>query len=293
MRTVALTEHMPRGSDADLYPEEVEAGLNVASLWTQFGAYYEEASRLKRRFDDDDVERDEHGHGCEILIGFEIEWIRAPQSAELVRRVLGNGGWSFDFFVGSVHHVHGVPIDFDKEMYAEALKVCKRVEGEEEDDEEEALFSDYFDAQYEMLCTLQPKIVGHFDLIRLLSKQPDRVLQGWGSGRVFEKVVRNLRIVRQYGGLLELNSSALRKGLKEPYPRREICEVWMGLGGGFVMSDDSHGVAQIGTCYPQLLRWIKEVGLDELKYLTKDGGDEVVVRSISLGDLEKEPFWET
>jgi len=41
-----------------------------------------------------------------------------------------------------------------------------------------------------------------------------------------------------------------------------------------------------------LLRWIKEVGLDELKYLTKDGGDEVVVRSISLGDLEKEPFWE-
>jgi len=284
MRTLALTEHMPRGSDVDLYPEEVEAGLSVAGLWTQFGAYYEEASRLRRRFDADGKQGK---HGCEILLGFEIEWIRGPQSAELVRQVLRHADWNFDFFVGSVHHVHGVPIDFDAEMYAEALNMC---EGGEE---EEALFSDYFDAQYEMLCTLKPKVVGHFDLIRLLSKEPDRMLKGWGTGRVWEKVVRNLEMVRTYGGLLELNSSALRKGLREPYPRREICQVWRDMGGGFVMSDDSHGVGQVGTCYPQLLQWIRDVGLRELKYLTKNGGDEVFVGGISVVDLEKEPFWAT
>lgn len=108
-----------------------------------------------------------------------------------------------------------IPIDYDATFYAKAIQ---RSGGSEE-----KLYEDYFEQQYEMLHALKPKVVGHFDLIRLLSENPDRDLSEWKG--VWELVLRNLLEVVEYGGLLEINTSALRKGLKEPYPGRQICEV--------------------------------------------------------------------
>jgi histidinol-phosphatase (PHP family) len=90
---------------------------------------------------------------------------------------------------------------------------------------DEELFEDYFDAQFEMLTQLRPKVVGHFDLIRLFSDETNRDLDLRDWKGVWERAVRNLRLVVEYGGLVEVNSSALRKGLREPYPGRAVCEV--------------------------------------------------------------------
>lgn len=121
-----------------------------------------------------------------------------------------------DFFIGSVHHVHEIPIDYDKAFFARAVEAAGG--------SEERLYEDYFDSQLEMLQALTPVVVGHFDLIRLLSEEPNRDLKAWKKG-VWERIVRNLKVVVEQGGLLEINSAALRKGLKEPYPARSICEV--------------------------------------------------------------------
>lgn len=86
------------------------------------------------------------------------------------------------------------------------------------------LFEDYFDSQYEMLKALKPRVVGHFDVIRLWSDDKDVDLKEVG-GEVWRKVVRNLEVVKEQGGLLEVNSAALRKGMRDPYPGRAICEV--------------------------------------------------------------------
>jgi histidinol-phosphatase (PHP family) len=117
-----------------------------------------------------------------------------------------------DFFIGSVHHVHGVPIDFDRAMYEQAR--CEN---------DEALFGDYFDSMFAMLKDLRPPVVGHFDLIRLFSDLPNQDLKALNS--VWAKVVRNLKMINEQNGLLEINSSALRKGLHEPYPSRSVCKV--------------------------------------------------------------------
>lgn len=81
----------------------------------------------------------------------------------------------------------------------------------------------YYDQQFEMLTALRPRVVGHIDLIRLMSKEPERDIRTWP--KVWERIVRNLTLVKEYDGLLECNSSALRKGLAEPYPCRVIAEV--------------------------------------------------------------------
>ena len=120
-----------------------------------------------------------------------------------------------------MHHVHGIPIDYDAAFYNEARDVSGG--------SDEKLFEDYFDSQFEMLGVVRPKVVGHFDLIRLLSEEPDRDLRAWKG--VWEKVVRNLKVVVEQGGLLEVNSSALRKGLREPYPgRRFVRCLWRWVG---------------------------------------------------------------
>ena len=119
------------------------------------------------------------------------------------------------------------------------------------------------DEQLEMLQVVRPRVVGHFDLVRLFGteKGPWKELKG-----VWERVVRNLEFVRGYGGWLECNTSGLRKGLEEPYPKREIAEVWVGMGGRFTFSDDSHGIAQVGTNYERGLRYLEGVGVRMLTW---------------------------
>ena len=120
-----------------------------------------------------------------------------------------------DFFIGSVHHVHTVPIDHNPLLYSKAMQLSGGTEA--------GLFADYYDLQYEMLVALRPKVVGHFDLIKLLSAKPLKDPRKWE--KVWEKILRNLEFVVGYGGLIEVNTSGLRKGLGEPYPGRSICEV--------------------------------------------------------------------
>lgn len=147
-----------------------------------------------------------------IPIGFESEWIR-PSTLGLIREL--SSKHSFDFFLGSVHHVHTISIDFDKPTY---IRARTRAGGTDE-----ALFKDYFDSQFEMLQALQPPVVGHFDLIRLLSDEPDDEFKSHEA--VWEKIRRNLEYIASYGGILELNSAALRKGLAQPYPCKSVCKV--------------------------------------------------------------------
>lgn len=175
---------------------------DAASLAAVSDAFYEEALRLRAKY----------GDQIALPIAFESEWIR-PSSLQLIRTLQSK--FDFDMFVGSLHHVHTVPIDFSHAMYEDARK---RAGGTDE-----RLFEDYFDAQLDMLQALKPPVVGHFDLIRLLSDDPDGSFRH--IPRVWSRVLRNLEFVASYGGLLELNSAALRKGMKEPYPKAEICKV--------------------------------------------------------------------
>lgn len=251
-KTMALTEHMPRTGLEDLYPEELDDPEgSLAALMPRHEAYLLEAQRLQAKYADQ----------MHILIAFEGEFIRPDVYGPLVQELAAHP--AVDYFMGSLHHACGVAIDFDKAFYARARDAAGGTE--------ELLYASYYDEQHAMLTTLKPRIVGHFDLIRLMSEEPERILRtAWtegvsGSGEtVWEKIVRNLRVVRSYGGWLECNSSALRKGLVEPYPAREIAQEWLNMGGKFTMSDDSHGIAQVATNYKRALDYLKSLGVTEV-----------------------------
>lgn len=160
-----------------------------------------------------------------------------------------------DYFIGSVHHVHGIPIDYSTKMYLDAVQKSTRKT-------EESLWEDYYDLHHRMLTALKPKVVGHFDLIRLMSETPGHDPRTWKG--VWERALRNLHLVNEQDGWLECNTAALRKGLDEPYPARALAEEWVKMGGKFTMSDDSHGIAQVATNYARGLAYLESLGVTEL-----------------------------
>lgn len=200
MTVLCLTEHMPRNA-IDFYPEE-DLQHDEASLARLYDDFYQEARRLQRTY----------AEVIAIFVGFEAEWIR-ESSLALIEGLLGKH--KVDLFIGSVHHVHTIPIDYDTAFYHKARMIAGGTD--------EKLFEDYFDAQYAMLQALRPPVIGHFDLIRLKSDNPDRSFRAWPS--VWSRVERNLMFAVEYGGVMELNSSSLRKGMAEAYPQVEICRV--------------------------------------------------------------------
>lgn len=282
MAVFAMTEHMPRG-DEDLYPEELEANDSAQTLEKRFDDYIAEASRLRDAYyltgslpadtnnnnftTHPSTPSSKHQPTAEVLIGLETEFIR-PSTHALLSTLLSKHSSQLDFLLGSIHHVHTIPIDFDRATYLSARAACSPPTDTQ-------LFSDYFDAQHAMLLAFQPQIVGHFDLIRLLSDTPDadwRTLTTSNGEKLWSKIQRNLDFIKSYGGLLEINTSGWRKGMQDPYPRREIVECWSGMGGDVVLSDDSHSVAQLGTNYERLKGFLGACGVQRVAFLRRRKG---------------------
>ncbi|ATY67333.1 histidinol phosphate phosphatase family [Cordyceps militaris] len=247
-KTIGLTEHMPRYDERDLYPEELtDAGPEaaLAGLSRRHEAYLVEAQRLQAAY----------AAQIHVLIGFEAEFIR-PAFGALVAQLVAAAP-CLDYFIGSVHHVHGIPIDYDAATFAAAVAAASR------GGTEEGLHEDYYDLQHAMLVALRPRVVGHFDLVRLLSAHPDRDVRGAWEG-VWARICRNLRLAAEQGAWLECNSAALRKGLAEPYPGRSIAEEWLKLGGKFTLSDDSHGIAHVATNYLGAVTYLQSLGVQDV-----------------------------
>lgn len=312
MRTLCLTEHVPRESK-HLYPEESAKGEDLSVLESKFASFVAEARRIANEESSSSStsaqRHDRQPPPLTILVGCELEWIGSDPGFTFEKSQLKSiiAGGQLDMFIGSVHHVRQIPIDFDPATYAKACSTVNTAYGLDEaalpeEEKHHKIFAEYFTAQGDMLRATKPPVVGHFDLIRLFASPMLRDPDEYGPGPktqteiivtsletrwpdVWAKVEENLKFIASYGGVLELNSSALRKGSSQPYPQSEICQAWRGIGGKFVLSDDSHGTAQLATHYPALVRFIENEGLtnDIVAMAKRDG--RVVLDPVDFNDL--------
>ncbi|KAF7975924.1 hypothetical protein HWV62_8192 [Athelia sp. TMB] len=206
-----LTEHVPRYREEDMYPEERGESLDV--LTQQFEDFLHEAHRLKTKYQS----------SITLLVGLETELI-TPSDLERLQELLLKHGNRVEYLVGSVHHVNGVPIDFDIGTFDKALSSLVVSDGNQDSDAArmEALLSDYFDAQHDLMRRFKPEIIGHFDLCRLYHPE----LRFSDYPLVWEKIVRNVHFAIEYGALFEANAAAFRKGWQSAYPAGDIIQVF-------------------------------------------------------------------
>jgi len=303
--TYCLTEHIPRIESEFLYPEEIDntdsnnGTDSLAQLQLNFSKFLEHAQRIK----------DLHNEGKpNIIIGTEIEACNTNH-IQYAKKLLSEHKDLLKFCVGSVHHINGIPIDFDQENWDNALSSFSNKNLKQ-------MLISYFESQYEMLQVLQPKVVGHFDLFKLfwpndlkvnsktgdcnvsnndvdiITITPMTYLNAWDDIR--QLVIRNLKYINSYGGAIEINTSALRKGLEEPYPSSNIGElVKQHCQGRFVLSDDAHGIAQVGVRYLDALQYITQtLQLDNMYYLKENGENRTVqLEKIPIAEFVNNEFW--
>lgn len=257
----SMTEHIPRWRETDLYPGEEDVGLE--GLFQLYDGFYTHARALQRRY------RVSHPQ-FQLLVGLETEYLRA---IDLRILELLAAKYPPDLIVGSVHHVRGIPIDFDAAMWQDALRAC---------DGDIALFyNTYLDHQLEVITRLQPAVIGHFDVILLYA--PDEYRDWLSYSGVRERARRNIDAVVAYGGLFELNGAALRKGWPTPYPRPDVVQMIQAAGGRFCLSDDSHGPAQVALNYDRVQQYVRDMGIDTLYRVTRQSTPASDVLDASSG----------
>ncbi|MGD9211214.1 MAG: histidinol-phosphatase [Desulfobacteraceae bacterium] len=217
---IGITEHIPPTNDRFLYPDEKAAGLTPEIMRQRFNNYVKTCRELQKKYEGQ----------IQIYTAFETEgYPEALSYAEELRL-----RYRPDYIVGSLHHINDISFDSGIDEYSKALQSVGGYE---------ALYSTYFDRQYELLCRLRPEVVGHFDLIRIFdSNYNDHLL----LPEVWQRICRNLEFIRKNDLILDFNLRALSKGAKEPYVAVPILKQALSLGIALVPGDDSHGVASVG-----------------------------------------------
>lgn len=233
---VGITEHMPPPDDRFLYPEERQAGLDARLVLERFDRYMQEGRRLQAQY----------AGQLEIFIGFETE---ACSGAMPLARELADK-YHPDYLLGGVHHVADIPFDCSRETYEQAVAATGGIE---------ALYCRYFDLQYELIQTLRPKVVAHFDLIRIFDT--DYAVR-WQQPAIARCIERNLDLIRRLDLIMDYNVAALRKGGTEPYLSAPILDRVKSLGIAVVPSDDSHSADMAGAFISQGIAILKDKGFD-------------------------------
>ncbi|WWD17964.1 hypothetical protein CI109_102409 [Kwoniella shandongensis] len=311
-----LSEHAPRYRIEDLFPEE--ADLTPSDLLATYHSFLTTASSLRTKY----------SSKIQLLISLETDYITPLDSLNLSSLLSppDQDGVTIDYIVGSVHHVRGISIDFDRSTWLRSVHQCQSPEREDgrtmdpgppprlevgdqtipalaegyspTDTELIPFLEKYFDSQYDLISKHQPEVLGHVDLCLLWTPEVGKKLRDLPS--VWEKVERNVKAVIAYGGLFEANAAAFRKGWETSYPSRDILDLIISLNGRICLSDDSHGVSYVGLNYLKLRDYLINAGVETIWYLLptserKEGDEQVgnrgrVIARESKG-WDEHPFW--
>jgi histidinol-phosphatase (PHP family) len=246
-----VAEHMPRAEARFLYPKEIEWGWTPQTLEEIFDRYAHTITQLA----------DEFADRLTVLRGFEIEVVPEDRYVDLVRGYRERYG--FDYIVGSVHYLHGASIDGYSEQSFQDMMA--QVGGMEE------VAVQYYHKVAAMAQAVRPEVIGHLDLVRLKATRLGLAEQV-ATPRVRQAVEYALEVIRAVGARVEVNTSALRKGLDQPYPADWIVQMGARMGVRFCIGDDSHRPTQVGFGLEEARLHLLRNGVCEVHFLTREGG---------------------
>lgn len=245
--TFGVSEHAPRLGAQYLYKNEIEMGWDVLKLIRDFQAYASAISELRDEFDD----------RLTVLCGFEIEVVPGNRYIEVMQGYRRQ--YSFEYIVGSVHHLHDISIDSSFEEFEVAMAVAGGLE---------PLAIHYYETVARMVEALKPEVVGHLDLIRKNAGPYGPV----DTPPIRRAALDALEVIRQHGGILDLNTAGYRKGLGSPYPAPWLVQEANRQGVPFCFGDDSHSPADVGAGIADARAYLLENGARDLAILTRVNG---------------------
>ncbi len=257
MAHYGISEHAPRYDPALLFPEEIEMGWTVDTLWANFEAYAQESAHLVNKYADE----------LSLLRGFEIE-VMPPDTYPSVM-MENREQFGFDYLVGSVHYVNGTLIDYDVYTLEHVLRQYDGLD---------ALAVAYYTDVARMVESLRPEIVGHVDLVRKFAGPFGPV----DTPVIQQAAGETLEVIRDCEAILDCNTAGYRKGHGMPYPAPWLVRLAVDMGIPFCFGDDSHSVAEVGAGISEAQQYLLENGVTTITHLVRDSGGAIDRRTVGL-----------
>lgn len=181
----------------------------------------------------------------DITVKFGMELGLQPQTAKM--NYAAAAGQQFDFIIGSIHVVDGMDVYKDSDYFKGKT--------------DEEAYRRYFDAMYENLKLFSDfDVVGHLDYVVRYGQAKDANYSYAKYSDILDKILRQ---ILEMGKGIELNTSAIRAGLKEFNPCMDILKRYKELGGEIItVGSDAHRVENMGERFDLAEKVLKDAGFE-------------------------------
>ena len=182
-----------------------------------------------------------YGKQLNLLFGTEVTY----QSTLKDTVVSSTINKPYDYMIGSVHRLEGFTIA--------GVRGLPFFEGKNEF----TAYMAYFEEMAKLVDLNYFQIIGHFDVIKRFGVQ----FYGKFNAKKYEGIIRSiLKVLVKQKNVLELNSSGFRQKPMEPYPSKEILEIYAEEGGvEITIGSDAHSIKQFGNGLEETLKYAKSI----------------------------------
>ncbi|OGV34233.1 MAG: hypothetical protein A2020_04415 [Lentisphaerae bacterium GWF2_45_14] len=182
------------------------------------------------------------GSKVKVRIGLEVDWV--PGQMEIVREKVESG--NFDYIIGSVHYVDDFPFD-NPAMLEEWAKPGKQ----------EWVWANYASLLTEYIMNFDFEIIGHMDLPKKFGHFPCEMK------KFMEKADYAFELAGAKNMSIELNTSGLRKPVKEIYPSLEILKLAKFRGLTITLGSDAHHPSEVAANFKDAVELATLAGYKE------------------------------
>lgn len=188
------------------------------------------------------------GSKVKVRLGMEVDWV--PGRMDIVREKLGVE--DYDYIIGSVHYVDDFPFD-NPALLHEWAKPGKA----------EWVWETYASLLADYIKSFDFNIIGHMDLPKKFGHLP------CDMKKFMEKTDYAFELAGKKNMSIELNTSGLRKPVKEIYPSLDILKLAKARGLSITLGSDAHKPSEVGANFKEAVELAKAAGFSE--YATYSG----------------------
>ena len=182
------------------------------------------------------------GSKVKVRLGLEVDWV--PDRMDIVREKLDVK--DYDYIIGSIHYVDDFAFD-NPDMLAEWSKPGKT----------EWVWEKYALLLTEYITNFDFNIIGHMDL-------PKKFGHFSCDMRTFmERTDYAFELAGKKNMSIELNTSGLRKPVKEIYPSLDILELARARGLTITLGSDAHRPSDVAANFKEAVELAKLAGYNE------------------------------
>ncbi len=174
-----------------------------------------------------------------IKIALEADFI--PGFEEKTKKILKS--YPYDYVIGSVHFINHWGFDDPAERERWNEKNINQV------------YHDYYALLRKSAESGLFDIMGHVDLVKKFGHRP--------TENMMDEVEKTAKVFKKSGVAVEINTSGLRKPIKEMYPAPDCLEIYRKAGVPLTFGSDAHSPQDVGKSFDKAAVLAKSVGYRE------------------------------